>query len=64
MANPSRPPAWHEKEYWIFCDESVQEGSKFSNCFGGVIVPAARHAGVENRLRIAKAEIGFLKELK
>ncbi|MGI8436764.1 MAG: DUF3800 domain-containing protein [Chthoniobacterales bacterium] len=64
MANPSQPPAWHEKEYWIFCDESVQEGSKFSNCFGGVIVPAASHVDVENRLRIAKAEIGFLKELK
>ncbi len=55
---------WHEKEFWIFCDESVQEGSKFSNCFGGVIVPASRHARVENRLRIAKAEVGFLKEIK
>ncbi|MEY2491681.1 MAG: hypothetical protein QOH24_632 [Verrucomicrobiota bacterium] len=64
MANSLQLSAWREKEYWIFCDESVQEGSKFSNCFGGVIVPAARYPGVENRLRIAKAEIGFLKELK
>lgn len=56
--------SWQEKEYWIFCDESVQEGLKFSNFFGGAIVPAARHAAVENQLRIAKAEIGFLKELK
>ena len=63
VRSPARP-AWHEKEYWIFCDESVQEGSKFSNCFGGVIVPASCHAEVENRLRIAKAEIGFLKEIK
>ncbi len=55
---------WQEREYWIFCDESVQEGPKFSNFFGGVIVPATRHADVENRLRIAKAEIGFLKEMK
>lgn len=56
--------SWQEREYWIFCDESVQEGPKFSNFFGGAIVPAARHADVENRLRIAKAEIGFLKEMK
>jgi hypothetical protein len=56
--------SWQEKEYWIFCDESVQEGTNFSNFFGGAIVPAARHADVENRLRIAKAKIGFLKEMK
>lgn len=56
--------AWNEKEYWIFCDESIQQGVKYSHFFGGAIVPAARHAEVENRLRAAKARIGFLKELK
>lgn len=64
MSSAHHRPTWQEKEYWIFCDESVQEGPKFSNFFGGAIVPASRHAEVENRLRIAKAEIGFLKELK
>lgn len=54
----------HEKEYWIFADESVQEGRHFSNFFGGCIIPARQHAAVENRLRIHKAKIGFLKELK
>jgi len=53
-----------EKEYWIFADESVQEGRHFSNFFGGCIIPARIHADVENRLRIHKARIGFLKELK
>lgn len=57
-------PPWNEKEYWIFCDESVQEGPKFSHFFGGAIVPANRHATVENHLRVKKAEIGFLNELK
>jgi hypothetical protein len=56
--------AWQEKEYWIFCDESVPQGEHFSSFFGGVIVPATRHQAVENHLRIAKAEIGFLNELK
>jgi hypothetical protein len=64
IANPPQQSTWQEKEYWIFCDESVQEGSKFSNCFGGVIVPVSRHPRVENQLRIAKARIGFLKEIK
>lgn len=64
MTHSKYTKAWHDKEYWIFCDESVQEGVKFSNFFGGVIVSASRHAEVENQLRIAKAEIGFLKELK
>lgn len=54
----------HEKEYWIFADESVQEGRHFSNFFGGCIVSARMHADIENRLRIQKAKIGFLKELK
>lgn len=54
----------HEREYWIFADESEQSGRLFSNFFGGCIVPGRIHADVENRLRIRKAEIGFLKELK
>ncbi len=53
-----------EKEYWIFSDESIQDGPLFSNFFGGAIVPASSHSEIENRLRIRKAEIGFLKELK
>jgi hypothetical protein len=28
------------KEYWIFADESVQDGELFSKFFGGCIVPA------------------------
>lgn len=64
MASRNERLPWTDAEYWIFCDESVQEGASFSNFFGGVIVPAARHSEIENRLRIAKAENGFLKELK
>jgi hypothetical protein len=56
--------AWDHKEYWILCDESVQDGALFSNFFGGIILPQPNHANLENQLRVAKAEIGFLKELK
>lgn len=54
----------YEKQYWIFADESIQEDRYFSNFFGGCIIPACLHAVEENRLRIHKAQIGFLKELK
>ncbi|TLD69193.1 DUF3800 domain-containing protein [Phragmitibacter flavus] len=67
IGSDQKPPdGWIgvEKEYWIFADESVQDGSYFSNFFGGCIIAARQHAEVENRLRIRKAEIGFLKELK
>jgi hypothetical protein len=52
------------KEYWIFADESVQEGNLFSKFFGGCIVPAHRHAEIESRLSAKKDELGFGKELK
>lgn len=52
------------KEYWIFADESVQEGELFSKFFGGCIVPAHRHAEIKARLSAKKVELGFGKELK
>jgi hypothetical protein len=53
-----------EKEYWIFADESVQDGEHFSRFFGGCIVPASSHAEIEGRLSKRKDELGFGKELK
>lgn len=54
----------HEKEYWIFADESVQDGKLFSRFFGGCIVPASRHAAIESRLSEKKDELGLGRELK
>jgi hypothetical protein len=52
------------KEFWIFADESVQDGEFFSKFFGGCIVPAHRHAEIESRLLAKKEKLGFGKELK
>ena len=52
------------KEYWIFADESVQDGSHFSKFFGGCIVPAHAHAEIEARLAARKTALGFGGELK
>jgi hypothetical protein len=52
------------REYWIFADESVQDGELFSTFFGGCIVPAPCHAEIELRLLAKKEKLGFGKELK
>ncbi|MCB1132301.1 MAG: DUF3800 domain-containing protein [Verrucomicrobiae bacterium] len=52
------------REYWIFADESVQDGELFSKFFGGCIVPAHRHAEIESRLAERKEALGFGRELK
>jgi len=52
------------KEYWIFADESVQDGEFFSHFFGGCMVPAHRHAEIEKRLARQKERLGFGKEVK
>ena len=54
----------HEKEYWIFADESVVKGEFFSHFFGGCIIPVSRHQEVNQRLNAKKEELGLGKELK
>lgn len=48
-----------EKEYWIFADESVQEGRLFSSFYGGVIVSHSQFAGIRERLVAKKQELGL-----
>jgi len=51
-------------EYWIFADESEQDGRFFSKFFGGCILPYSKVSAVEKRLNNLKKELGFGKELK
>lgn len=64
MAPPPYQAPWGHKEYWIFCDESVSDGSRFSDFFGGVIVPASSHASIEAHLAGFKASLGLTQEVK
>ncbi|MCB9865862.1 MAG: DUF3800 domain-containing protein [Phycisphaerales bacterium] len=53
-----------EKEYVIFCDESLCNGAYFSNFYGGVIVGASQFEAVSNRLNAVKTAQNLHGEVK
>ncbi len=53
-----------EKEYIIFCDESVASGRYYSNFYGGVIVGASQYQRVTVRLNATKAKLNLLGEVE
>ncbi|MCC5835625.1 MAG: DUF3800 domain-containing protein [Opitutales bacterium] len=53
-----------ENEYIILCDESDQNGSFYSNFFGGVIVGGSAWQRVSTRLLRAKSTAGIQSEVK
>ncbi|MGB0993942.1 MAG: DUF3800 domain-containing protein, partial [Akkermansiaceae bacterium] len=46
-------------QYYLFADESVQDGTLFSNFYGGALVPQPDYEGVRERLIACKQEHGF-----
>ena len=46
-------------QYYLFADESVQEGELFSNFYGGALVPLSEYEGVRKRLVACKQAQGF-----
>src|ERR1041384_6157732 len=53
-----------EKEYIIFCDESVSEGRYCSNFYGGLIVGTSQYQRVTDRLNTLKQELNLFGEIK
>lgn len=49
----------HFDQYYLFADESVQDGSLFSNFYGGALVPQPEYEGVRTRLIDYKNALGF-----
>lgn len=46
-------------QYYLFADESVQDGSLFSNFYGGALVAQSEYEGVRERLIACKQALGF-----
>ncbi|MGN6368063.1 MAG: DUF3800 domain-containing protein [Phycisphaerae bacterium] len=53
-----------EKEYVLFCDESVRDGKFFSNFYGGVLVPASSLESSALRLNAVKQQSNLHGEVK
>lgn len=54
----------HEKEYIIFCDESVKKGDYYSNFYGGVLVGTSQYDRITAKLNTRKAELNLYREVK
>lgn len=46
-------------QYYLFADESVQDGPLFSNFYGGALIPQPEYEGVRDRLLQCKSLLGF-----
>lgn len=53
-----------EREYIIFCDESLKHGRFYSNFYGGVLVGASQYEKVTARLDAKKRELNLYSEVK
>lgn len=53
-----------EREYIVFCDESVTSGRYYSNFYGGVLVGASQHDRVTRVLNDVKKSLNLLGEVK
>lgn len=62
MSNPIPPPP--PRAFLIYADESVSQGARFSNFYGGALVKSEDHAGVIERLSGVKLEQHLFGEVK
>lgn len=53
-----------EKEYVLYCDESIKDGAYYSNFYGGLLIGAAHLQAVSTRLQFCKTAQNLLKEVK
>lgn len=53
-----------DKEFILFCDESVQSGKYFSNFYGGVMVGSSQYLRIVKALEAKKKELNLFGEVK
>lgn len=51
-------------EYVIYCDESLDKGTRYSDFFGGCILPFESLEEITDALNAKKAELNLLREVK
>ena len=65
MSEPDASPApLAEKEYVLYCDESVTDGAYYSNFYGGLLVGASNLQVVAGRLNDCKTAQNLFGEVK
>ncbi len=64
MMNADKGIITGQKEYIIFCDESIREGEKYSNFYGGLMVGAKNYQKITDNLNDVKKDLNLFNELK
>lgn len=54
----------HDKEFIIFCDESVTKGRYFSNFYGGLLVGSSQYQRITERFQKLKDDLNIHGEVK
>ncbi len=54
----------HEREYILYCDESIKDGRYYSNFYGGALVAASQLEKVTRRLAASKLSLNLCQEIK
>jgi hypothetical protein len=52
------------KEYFLYCDESVENGKYYSDFYGGALVESIHYDQIVKALESKKTELNLLKEVK
>lgn len=60
----SKPAPIAEKEYVLYCDESITSGAYYSNFYGGVLIGATHLQATTNRLNDCKTALHLFAEVK
>jgi hypothetical protein len=53
-----------EKEYILYCDESIKDGPYYSNFYGGVLIGASQLERVRHLLEVSKSDLNLHGEVK
>jgi hypothetical protein len=52
------------KEYFLYCDESVENGKYYSDFYGGALIESTNYDQIVQDLEAKKVELNLLKEVK
>lgn len=52
------------KEYFLYCDESLEKGKYYSDFYGGALIESTYFNEIVERLEAKKNELNLFKEVK
>jgi hypothetical protein len=54
----------YDREYFIFCDESITKGDLYSNFYGGILIDSQHYERFNEELIALKKDLNLFEEIK